>query len=243
MRSRLLAGLALVAAIVLALVLLPVADALRWLSDVTESAGAAGMVVYAAVYAAATVLLVPGSALTLLAGLVYGLFGGLLVVVPGSVLGATAAAWLGRTLLRDAVQRRLDGRPRWSALDRAVSREGFRMVLLMRLSPVLPFSLLNYALGLTGVRLRDFVAASAIGMFPGTVAYVYLGTLLPDVAGLAAGVTPEGGGALRTGLLALGAVATLLLAVWLGRLARRAIAEATGAAEGGSTSRGAEPPH
>ncbi len=212
MNPRLLIGLSLIAAIIAALVWLPVAD---------------GVVAFAAAYAAATVLAIPGSALTLLAGAVYGLGGGLLVVVPGSVIGATCAAWLGRSLLRAAVLRRLDDRPRWAAVDRAVGRDGFRIVLLTRLSPVLPFTLLNYALGVTGVPLKTYVLASLIGMFPGTVAYVYLGTLVPDVAGLASGGAPEGGEALRTGLLVLGAVATLALAIWLGRIAKRALEEET----------------
>ncbi len=223
MPKRLLA-LVLVAAAVATATLLPVGTVVRELSATLQSTGAAGMLAYIGVYALLTVLMVPGSALTLLAGLVYGLGAGLLVVIPGSVLGATLAALLGRTLLRAAVVSRLAAYPRWAAIDRAIARDGFKIVLLTRLSPVLPFTLLNYGLGVTGVGMGRYVLASAIGMFPGTVAYVYLGTLIPGVTQLLEGGAPAAeGSAARTGLLILGAVATLVLAGWLARIAKRAL--------------------
>src|SRR5439155_1410723 len=101
-----------------------------------------------------------------------------------ATLGASAAFLVGRYLARAAVERRIAANPRFAAIDRAVGAEGRKIVFLLRLSPVFPFNLLNYALGLTRVRFADFFLAS-VGMLPGTVLYVYSGKLIGDVTGLA----------------------------------------------------------
>jgi uncharacterized membrane protein YdjX (TVP38/TMEM64 family) len=191
----------------------------------TREAGAPGMALFAGAYVLATVLFVPGLLLTMGAGLAYGLVLGAPLVWVSANLAAAAAFVLGRTLARDAIARRVAGNAKFAAIDRAVGREGFKIVLLTRLSPAFPFNLLNYAYGLTQVTLRDYVAASLIGMIPGTVLYVYLGSLLTDVAQLAAG----GGGATATPwwLRLLGFAATVAVTVVVTRLARRALAEAT----------------
>lgn len=226
MSRRLVIAIALVVLAIVTAVLLPVGSLVRQLSETLQETGSVGMLVYVFVYALLTVLMIPGSALTLLAGMVHGLGGGLLVVIPGSVIGATAAAVLGRTLLRDSVVARMDSYPRWAAIDRAIARDGAKIVLLTRLSPVLPFTVLNYALGVTGVGMGTYVWASIVGMFPGTVAYVYLGTLIPDVTQLLEGGAPaDAGSGARTALLVVGAVATLLLVGWLARVASRALNE------------------
>lgn len=221
--TRLIGGIALLGAIVLAFVFLPVAELVAGLEAQMRGAGALGMVAYVAVYALATVFMVPGSVLTLLAGMVYGLVVGAALVIPASLTGATLAALLGRTLLRGWVEAKVSERPKIRALDQAIGREGFKMVMLLRLSPVLPFTLLNYALGITSVPLGTYVLASAIGMFPGTVAYVYLGSLIPNVSRLIEGGPPDSGSGLRTALLIVGGVATLVLSIWLARVAQRAL--------------------
>ncbi len=221
--ARLVSGFILLAAIVAAFVLLPVAELVASLESRMRETGAAGMVAYVGVYALATVLMVPGSLLTLLGGMVYGLGVGAALVVPASLLGATLAAVLGRTLLRSWVESKVADRPRIRALDRAIGREGFKMVALLRLSPVLPFTLLNYALGITAVPLGTYILASAVGMFPATIAYVYLGSLIPNVTRLIEGGASESGSPLRTALLVAGGVATLAVALWLARVAQRAL--------------------
>jgi uncharacterized membrane protein YdjX (TVP38/TMEM64 family) len=221
--TRLIGGIALLGAIVLAFVFLPVAELVAGLEAQMRGAGALGMAAYVAVYALATVFMVPGSLLTLLAGMVYGLVVGAALVIPASLTGATLAALLGRTLLRGWVEAKVSERPKIRALDQAIGREGFKMVMLLRLSPVLPFTLLNYALGITSVPLGTYVLASAIGMFPGTVAYVYLGSLIPNVSRLIEGGPPDSASGLRTALLIVGGVATLVLSIWLARVAQRAL--------------------
>src|SRR2546428_9111738 len=136
------------------------ASFLEWVQGI----GPWGAVLFGAVYVPAAVLLVPGSLLTLGTGFVFGLAKGTVIVSLGSTAGAAAAFLVGRTLAHDWVARRTAGRPRLAAIGRAVEIEGFKIVLLTRLSPVLPFNLLNYAFGLTAVPFRTYVVASWVGM-------------------------------------------------------------------------------
>ena len=219
-RALLLLGAVL--ALAAAALLLPVREIALRLLHAVESLGPWGALAYGAAYVLACVLMVPGTILTLGAGFLYGTLGGLLVVVPASLAGATAAFLLARTLARDWARERVAGRPSFAAIDRAVGRSGFRTVLLLRLSPVLPFNLLNYALGLTSVRLRDYVAASALGMFPATLLVVHAGALATSLAGLD-GASPRGPA--RVALLVAGLAAMLVAVVLVGRAAKRALAE------------------
>src|SRR5207244_5256693 len=157
-------------------------------------------------YVLATVAFVPGVVLTLAAGVIFGLVRGVVYVFVAAVLGSSAAFLIGRYLARTAVERRLAANPRFAAIDRAVGAEGRKIVFLLRLSPVFPFNLLNYGLGLTRVRFADYVMAS-VGMIPGTLLYVYYGKLAGDVAALAGGAAPEKGGGYYA-VLILGLVAT-----------------------------------
>lgn len=190
-----------------------------------DGLGAWGVVAFVIGYAVATVAFVPGSLLTLGAGAIFGLAEGTALVLVAATLGASAAFLVSRYVARGAVERRLAGNPRLAAIDRAIGEQGWKIVLLLRLSPVFPFNLLNYALGLTRVRFRDFVAAS-IGMLPGTVLYVYYGKVAGDVARLAGGaeVRRDAG---YYAVLGLGLVATVLVTTLVARTASRALEEAT----------------
>jgi len=221
-----LTALVLVVALLAAVRFLPIE---RWLLDVVawvQGAGTQGIVVFALVYVLATVLFLPGVILTLGAGFAYGVVMGTGVVWVASNVGAAAAFLLGRTLARDAIAARIGTSPRFAAIDRAVGREGLRIVLLVRLSPVFPFNLLNYAFGLTRVTLRDYLIGSLVGMLPGTVMYVYLGSLVTSFTELAAG--RPSGGALQQAFYFGGLVATVAVTLYVTRVARRALADATG---------------
>jgi uncharacterized membrane protein YdjX (TVP38/TMEM64 family) len=213
-----------VAALGAALWLLPLDRWLLALVETMRAAGATGALLYVGAYVAACVLLLPGSVLTLAAGFAYGPVQGTLLVMVASMLGACTAFVLGRTVLRGRIERRLADQPRFAAVDRAVAAQGFKVVLLLRLSPLFPFNLLNYALGLTRVPLRTYALASLIGMFPGTLLYVYLGSLVTSAAQLASGQRPAGG---PYGQLLFwgGLGATLLATVLITRTARRALAQ------------------
>ena len=185
-----------------------------------------GPLVYMAGYIGATVAFVPGSVLTLFAGAIFGLVNGTLYVFIAATIGATLAFLVARYVAREAIENRIQDNERFATIDRAIGREGFKIVLLLRLSPIFPFNLLNYALGLTGVRFTDYVFAS-IGMLPGTVLYIYSGKVASDVATLAGGESV--GGAAYYAIVALGFVATVVVTILVTRTARRALREATGA--------------
>ncbi len=221
---RLLVAVAVVAAIAVALYLLPVRESLLSFLSWSRGVGVWGPVSLAALYVVACVLFLPGSILTLGAGFAFGLLPGLAAVMAGSVAGAAAAFLLGRTVARGWVGARLARSPRFAAIDRAVGEHGFKIVLLLRLSPLFPFNLLNYALGVTRVSFRDYLLASWIGMAPATVMYVYLGTAAGSLAEIAAGGGGTGGGS-RLAMLLLGLAATVAVTVVITRIARRALAE------------------
>ncbi|HLK98999.1 MAG TPA: TVP38/TMEM64 family protein [Myxococcaceae bacterium] len=210
------------AAVVAALVLLPVNQWLLALIERIQGMGPLGAVLFVVAYVAATVLLLPGSLLTLGAGFAYGPVYGTLLVMAASNLGANAAFLLGRTVMRERISRRIAGDARFSAVDAAVGAQGFRVVLLLRLSPLFPFNLLNYALGLTRVRQRDYALASVLGMFPATLLYVYLGSLITSVAQLTSGQRPDSGPWGRV-LFWGGLAATVAVTVLITRIARRAL--------------------
>ena len=192
-----------------------------------ENLGVWGPVVFILGYITATVAFVPGLILTLAAGAIFGLARGVAFVFVGATLGSAAAFLVARYVARRAIERRIEGNTRFAAIDRAIAGQGFKIVFLLRLSPAFPFNLLNYALGLTRVRFVDYLMAS-IGMLPGTFLYVYYGGVVGEVAALAGGAAVERGAG-HYAVLGLGLLATIAVTVFVTRLARRALAEATGA--------------
>jgi uncharacterized membrane protein YdjX (TVP38/TMEM64 family) len=156
-------------------------DALKAALTWVDSLGAIAPLAFIAIYNIATVLLIPGSVLTLGSGVLFGLGWGTVYVIIAATLGATMAFWIGRNFARGWVSRQLERYPKFEAIDRAVALQGFKIVALVRLSPLFPFNLLNYAFGITQVSLKDYVLGS-VGMIPGTILYVYLGSLLGNIA-------------------------------------------------------------
>jgi uncharacterized membrane protein YdjX (TVP38/TMEM64 family) len=222
---RLIAGVLLLAVIVALLISLPVVvGGLYRFLDAIRGMGPWGPLVLAAAYILAVVLFVPGSIMTMGAGFVFGIAVGTITVSAASTLGAAAAFLLGRTLARGWVEKRVVRKARFRSLDEAIKQQGFKIVLLLRLSPVFPFNLLNYALGLTKVSFPEYVLASWIGMLPGTVLYVYLGSTLKSLSDLAAGKAT--GGAAEKFLFGVGLLATLAATVVITRSARKALREA-----------------
>lgn len=203
--------------------ILPINEWVRYVLDWVDGLGAIGPLLLVAVYIAATVFLVPGSLLTLGAGFVFGLVQGTIVASIGSTLGATAAFLVGRFVARDWTARKIEGNRRFEAIDKAIAREGWKIVGLTRLSPVFPFVFLNYAFSVTRVSLKGYFFASWVGMLPGTLLYVYVGTLGSDLATLGAGErarTP-----FEWALYVLGLIATIAVTVYITRLARNALHE------------------
>jgi len=239
-RARMVAAAAVAVVLIAVVKTLPVdrylLDFVGWI----RGAGWVGIVIFTLAYGLACVLFLPGSILTLGAGFAYGVVAGTPIVWFAANLGAVAAFLLGRTLARDWVAARIAGNARFAAIDRAVGRQGLRIVLLTRLSPVFPFNLLNYAFGVTGVGLRDYVLGSLVGMLPGTVMYVYLGSLITNLTELASG--RAAGGSAQQVFYFSGLIVTVGVTLYVTRVARRALAEATGNAHPAPLARAALAP-
>jgi uncharacterized membrane protein YdjX (TVP38/TMEM64 family) len=197
-----------------------------------------GLVILALAYTPAALLLFPASVLTLGAGAVFGIPEATVAISLGSTLAACVAFLAGRTLARRWVEEKIASRPRFAALDRAVAANGFRIVLLTRLSPVFPYGLLNYAYGLTRVRFRDYLLASWLGMLPGTLMYVLLGGSARGIADLAAALFQGRASAEDiewTLFLLVGLLATVAVTVLVTRIARNALRKAMEETEAGES--------
>jgi uncharacterized membrane protein YdjX (TVP38/TMEM64 family) len=217
-------GLVGVAGLALIVLGRDLASVLPTIPERIHALGPAGPLAFVALYAVATVAFVPGALLTLAAGGLFGVWLGVAVVLAGATIGASLAFLIARYVARKPVEQLLAGNAKFAAIDRAVGRDGRKITFLLRLSPAFPFNLLNYGLGLTQVRFADFLVAS-IGMLPGTLLYVYSGSLVGTVAGAAAGTGPARGPGYYV-VLGLGLVATLVVTVLITRIARRALAGA-----------------
>ncbi len=220
--ARLIALTVIVIALFLAMKFLPVQHWLRSFNDRVGQMGLAGIFIFIAVYAAATVLLAPGVILTIGAGFAFGLWKGFLAVSAGATLGASLAFLVARFVARDKIEAMARRNTKFQRIDNAIGKQGAKLVFLLRLSPVIPFNLSNYFYGLTAVKFWPYVLASWIGMMPGTFLYVYIGT-----AGKAA-VAAAGGEAVKHGwqywtFMSIGLVATIVVTIWVTKIARDAL--------------------
>lgn len=195
--------------------------------DWIDSLGAIAPLIFLLLYVVITVAFIPASVVTLGAGVVFGVIKGSLLVFVSAMLGATAAFLVGRYLARDWVAKKIAASERFQAIDDAIGREGRKIIFLIRLSPAFPFNLLNYVLGLTQVSLRDYVLGT-VGILPGTVMYVYLGSLFGNLATIGAGgeLNDPQAAMVQWALRIVGLVATVAVTVYVTRVARRALREA-----------------
>lgn len=220
-RLKLLLAAAVIIILLSAAKYFRVQELLKTSLDWVAGLGTWGPFIFIAIYIVACVLFIPGSILTLGAGVLFGVVKGSAIVSVAATLGASCAFLVGRYFAREWVANKIDGNPRFKAIDEAVAREGWKIVGLVRLSPIFPFNLLNYAFGLTQVSLRDYFFASWIGMMPGTVMYVYIGSLAGDLARLGAGERDRTGA--EWALYVVGLIATVAVTVYVTKLARKAL--------------------
>jgi pyruvate/2-oxoglutarate dehydrogenase complex dihydrolipoamide dehydrogenase (E3) component/uncharacterized membrane protein YdjX (TVP38/TMEM64 family) len=228
MKTRIIFIVALLAAGIIGLFLLPAREWFLMLEDRVRQLGRLGPLLVIVAYVASTVFFIPGSALTIGSGTLFGLQTGFIVVLIGANLGALCSFLLARSFLREKVAAWAAAHPKFSSLDRAIGRQGFRMVLLTRLSPIFPFVLLNYFLGLTAVRTGAYVAANLIGMLPAMFFFVYIGAAARDTLaepGAAADVYQQV-------LKYIGLAATFAVVMIVTRVARKALREAEREEEG-----------
>ena len=197
------------------------ADLLQHALAHVAAMGAAGRVLFVILYAAACVFFLPVSPLTLGAGALFGILPGFLLVWTGAALGSCASFLIGRHWLRSWVEKRLARYPMFIAIDAAVSRQGWRVVFLTRLTPLFPFNTLNYGYGLTRVRFKEYMGASILGMAPPTLMFVYLGAAAGEAVGGRSRTRAE------LAFFAVGLLATVVVIAFVGREAKRALAEHT----------------
>jgi uncharacterized membrane protein YdjX (TVP38/TMEM64 family) len=221
--GRLVVLIAIVVALFLAMRFLPVRDWLTNFNDWVGQMGVLGIFIFIGVYALATVLLAPGSILTIGAGFAFGLWKGFFAVSGGATLGAALAFLVARFIARAKIQAIAHRNEKFREADSAIGKQGAKLIFLLRLSPVIPFNLSNYFYGLTAVKFWPYVLVSWIGMMPGTFLYVYIGT-----AGKAAVAAAAGGEAIKHGwqywtFLGVGLVATVLVTIWVTKIARNAL--------------------
>jgi uncharacterized membrane protein YdjX (TVP38/TMEM64 family) len=204
----------------------PVHELLRWISGL----GSTAPLVFVPSYVVACVLFIPGSILTLSAGFLFGVVRGCIYVSIAATLGATVAFLIGRYAARQWVAARLASYPKFKGVDEAVAHEGWKIVALTRLSPLFPFNLLNYAFGLTNIRVRDYVVASWVGTLPGTIVYVYLGSLAGDLTRAVTGKSQRS--LAEWALYALGLFATIAVVLYVTRVSTHALKQFSGTENG-----------
>lgn len=211
---------------------LPLGHWIQALSGTFEKMGPLGVLLFALVYAAATVLFIPGSVLTLAAGVIFGVAVGTLAAWSGALLGASLAFLIGRYLARSRIEESFKGNARFRAIDEAIGRQGWKIIGLLRLSPLIPFNVSNYFYGVTKVGFWPYVLASAGGMIPGTLLYVYLGAA--GKAGLSGGAKAHS--PLQYVSFGVGLAVTLGVTIWVSRIAKKALEE-SGAVRSGEPPR------
>lgn len=221
MRRRVILAALALAAVAALLAVSPWRAALEALAGWARAAGPAGLAAFAAAYALGSVLALPVWPLTVAAGVAYGTAGGFALALPSGTVGASLAFLTGRSLLRNLVARRVARDPRLAALDREVSRRGALLVFLLRLSPLAPYNVVNYAVSASRLRLVPFAAASLAGMAPVTFAWAWVGDTLGGLEGMSGGAPL---GPVQRAVKWIGLAATVALVIFLGRMARRALA-------------------
>ena len=198
-----------------------------------DGLGAIAPIVFVLAYIVITVAFLPASVVTLGAGFVFGVVKGSIFVFVGAMLGATAAFLVGRFVARDWIAKKVEGNRFFSALDNAIAEEGRKLIFLIRLSPAFPFNLLNYALGLTKVSLPDYVLGTT-GIIPGTIMYVYLGSLIGDIAMLGAGETPANP-VIDWTIKILIFVTIVAISLYIAKIAKKALNESVPESQSAST--------
>ena len=200
----------------------PTADHAVALVDALRGLGWAGAALFALGYGVAAALLVPATPFPVTAGFVWGPIGGFAVAWAGELLGASLAFGLGRTLLREHARALAQRYPIIGALDDAVDASGLQLLVLVRLSPVIPFGVLNYGLGLTGVPIGRFLLSTALGVIPASAVLVLAGASLTQLTEALDGDQPAGWG--ETALTWGGLAATLAVTWRVSRATRDALA-------------------
>ncbi|HLO85586.1 MAG TPA: TVP38/TMEM64 family protein [Nostocaceae cyanobacterium] len=225
-KSKLIFLCTLFAALIIAVKFFPFQENIRHTVLWIKSFGFLAPIIFIIIYNLATLLFIPGSILTIKGGFLFGVFWGSTYVFIAALIGAIGAFLIGRYLSRDWVYQLLEHHPKFKAIDQAVAKEGWKIVLLTRLSPIFPFNLLNYVFGITQVSLKDYVLGS-LGIIPGVITYVYIGSVASDISTLNTAdltVNPQ----MRIWqwtLQGIGLITTILMTIYITKIAQKALAK------------------
>ena len=178
------------------------------------SVGPTGYVLFVVAYILAGLILLPEALFTIIAGALFGFLWGSLIAWGSAMAISTIAFLVARTNLRARIERIAEKNKWMKAVNRALPKEGWKVVALARLSPLVPFGMQNYFFGLTKVRRRDYFAATALAILPGTLVYAFIGATGRAV------LLGQGSG-LEWAMLGVGLIATIVLSFFLGRIAKR----------------------
>lgn len=203
----------LLIALALAAIFLPVEEIMTGIQTWVSGNPSSAVFVVTASITLGTLLLLPLSLMMMLAGLLFGLLHGFFVAWVAGMLAFSAGFWIGRTFARPWIERKIQRNAIFTSIDRAIHRKGFLVVLLTRLVMLIPYSMLNYSLGLTNVSFRDYFLASTLGAIPPFFLFVYLGTTVNDIAAIINGDISLEGRELMIGAIALTAVVGLVLLI------------------------------
>jgi len=209
-----------------------IVDVLEWLSDLPKWASS---ILVAGMYCVALLFFCPGTPFNLAAGFLFGVWIGCGVALGGCILGASIAFVLGRTIAREWVKQKVERKPKFKAVDWAIQKNGLYIVFLTRLSPLFPFPLLNYAFGITKVRVWQYMAGTFLGVLPATIAYTYLGTLMRSLTDIWSATdvnnftlsSIQNGNHKNLFLLTLGGILTVGSIIIISFITKRAISKAT----------------
>jgi uncharacterized membrane protein YdjX (TVP38/TMEM64 family) len=204
---------ALILAVVISAVFLPVEQLITALQSWAVTHQSSALLVITVSIILGTLLLLPLSLMMMLAGFLFGLGQGFAIVWIAGLIASSTAFWIGRSFARDWIERRIQRQPTFMAIDRAIQRKGFLVVLLTRLVMLVPYPWLNYSLGLTNVSFRDYALATNIGSMPTFFLFVYLGTTVSNIAAIVNGDISLEGSELVIAILGLATVAGLVLLI------------------------------
>ena len=198
-------------------------QALTSLLQWVDSLGTLGAIAFVAIYIIATTICIPGSIMALAGGALFGKLMGTILVFVSGFLGACCAFGLGRYLLSDWVKKQLEKNSYLKAVNRLVVTEGWKIACLLHLSPIVPFNLLNYVLGTSEITYPNFLLATSVGILPGVILYVFLGSTIGDLTMVMMGKSDSANSTIQWVISAIGILATVALTIYLAKIARQHI--------------------
>lgn len=219
--AKFIAALAVLCGITVAAVFLPLTQWVNAFAEWIRTLGFAGALIFIVAFVVASLISLPASVFAAAAGLIYGFGGGAAVALTGAICASTLGFLLARHVFRERVEAFARTHKKFAAIDYALGRQGWKIVGLLRLSPVMPLGISTYLFGVTSIKFWSYALASAIGVIPGTLMYVYLGA----VGRIGISGAKHQRSALEWALMFAGLLATIAVTLLVGRIAKNALSK------------------